>query len=226
MIYSRQVTCGQIEGTLHLPPNHARGGLAGPTMILIIDNYDSFTYNLVHLVVAETRAYEVVRNDTVSVQEIAEMNPDGILLSPGPGIPADAGITEAVVRELGASVPILGVCLGHQAIGEVFGGRIVRAPTLVHGKTSTIHHDGKTVFEGVKQDFTATRYHSLVVDRNLLPNELLISAFTADGVIMGLRHRTHPIEGVQFHPESILSTEGPRIVANWVRSCVPSTHTA
>ncbi len=191
-------------------------------MILIIDNYDSFTYNLVHLVEAETHAYEVIRNDIVSVEAIIEMAPAGILLSPGPGAPADAGISEAIIRKLGSSVPILGVCLGHQAIGEVFGGQVVQAPTLVHGKTSTIRHDGRTIFEGVEQNFVATRYHSLVVDRALLPNTLEISAETVDGVIMGLRHRTHPIEGVQFHPESILSTEGPKIVANWVRSCVPS----
>ena len=195
-------------------------------MILIIDNYDSFTYNLVHLVEAETSAYEVIRNDTVSVETIIEMAPAGILLSPGPGRPFNAGISEAVIRRLGSSFPILGVCLGHQAIGEVFGGRIVQAPTLVHGKTSTIHHDGKTIFEGVEQDFAATRYHSLVVDPSHLLAELEISAETPDGVIMGLRHRTHPIEGVQFHPESLLSTEGPKIVANWVRSCVPSVPAA
>jgi len=195
-------------------------------MILVIDNYDSFTYNLVHLVEAETSAYEVVRNDAVSVGSIIEMNPAGILLSPGPGRPADAGISEAIIRRLGSSVPILGVCLGHQAIGEVFGGRIVQAPTLVHGKTSNIHHDGNTIFEGVKQDFVATRYHSLVVERAFLPNTLEMSAETADGVIMGLRHRTHPIEGVQFHPESILSEEGPKIVTNWVRSCVPPVRSA
>ena len=191
-------------------------------MILVIDNYDSFTYNLVHLVEATTSAYKVVRNDAVSVEEIVEMAPAGILLSPGPGRPADAGITEAIISRLGSTVAILGVCLGHQAIGEVFGGRIVQASALVHGKTSSIHHDGKTVFEGVDQNFVATRYHSLVVDRTFLPDTLEISAETVDGVIMGLRHRTHPIEGVQFHPESILSTEGPKIVANWVRSCVPS----
>jgi len=190
-------------------------------MILIIDNYDSFTYNLAHLVELETSACKVVRNDAVSVEGIIEIAPAGILLSPGPGRPAGAGISEAVIRRLGSSVPILGVCLGHQALGEVFGGRIVQAPTLVHGKTSSIHHDGKTIFEGVEQNFVATRYHSLVVDRTLLPDELEISAETADGVVMGLRHRTHPIEGVQFHPESILSTEGPKIVANWVRSCMP-----
>ena len=195
-------------------------------MILIIDNYDSFTYNLVHLVEAATSAYEVVRNDTLSVEGIIEMAPAGILLSPGPGRPADAGISEAIIRRLGSSVPIFGVCLGHQAIGEAFGGRIVQAPTLVHGKKSSIQHDGKTIFEGVEQDFTATRYHSLVVDRSQLPDVLEVSAETADGVIMGLRHRTHPIEGVQFHPESVLSTEGPKIVANWVRSCVPSVRAA
>ncbi len=186
-------------------------------MILVLDNYDSFTYNLVHLVERETSACVVVRNDEVSVEEMREMKPDGLLLSPGPGRPADAGISEAAIRRLGASIPILGVCLGHQAIGEVFGGRIVQAPTLMHGKTSRISHDGRTVFEGVELNFVATRYHSLAVDRESLPEELMISAETSDGVIMGLRHRELPIEGVQFHPESVLTTEGPKIVANWVR---------
>jgi len=186
-------------------------------MILIIDNYDSFTYNLVHLVGGVTEAVRVVRNDQITLDEIAALAPAGVLISPGPGRPAEAGVSEAVIRRFGEATPILGVCLGHQAIGEVFGGRVVHAETLMHGKTSTVRHDGKAVFEGVPQDFVATRYHSLVVDRATLPDVLEVTAETADGVVMGLRHRSRPIEGVQFHPESILTTEGPRIVTNWVR---------
>ncbi|NNF58073.1 MAG: aminodeoxychorismate/anthranilate synthase component II [Rhodothermaceae bacterium] len=187
-------------------------------MILILDNYDSFTYNLVHLVGAETDGYVVVRNDQTTVDEVATMNLDGILISPGPGRPADAGISKALIHRFGPTTPILGVCLGHQAIGEAFGGRIVHAPELMHGKTSRIHHDGQSVFEDVEQDFIATRYHSLVVDRETVSDDLIISAETADSVIMGLRHREYPVEGVQFHPESILTTEGPKLVRNWVRS--------
>ena len=186
-------------------------------MILVIDNYDSFTYNLVHLVGAETDAYRVVRNDAVTLDEIEDLAPAGILISPGPGRPAQAGVSEAVVERFGETVPVLGVCLGHQAIGEVYGGRVVHAPTLMHGKTSRVRHDGRTVFEGVEQDFVATRYHSLVVDRGSLPDVLEVSAETADGVVMGFRHREFPVEGVQFHPESVLTTEGPRLVRNWVR---------
>ena len=187
-------------------------------MILVLDNYDSFTYNLVHLVGSVTDDYRVVRNDQITVEEIEDLAPAGILISPGPGRPAEAGVSEPIVDRLGAETPILGVCLGHQAIGEVYGGRVVHAPTLMHGKTSRVHHDGKTVFEGVAQDFVATRYHSLVVDRDSLPDVLEVSAETSDGVVMGFRHREHPVEGVQFHPESILTTEGPRLVRNWVRS--------
>jgi anthranilate synthase component II len=186
-------------------------------MILVIDNYDSFTYNLVHLVAGHTEDYRVERNDALSVEDVQALAPAGILISPGPGRPADAGITEDVIRQLGGETPILGVCLGHQAIGEVFGGRVTYAPELMHGKTSEVHHDAAGVFEGVPQGFTATRYHSLVVDREGLPDELAVTAWTPDGTIMGLRHRTLPVEGVQFHPESVLTTEGPRIVANWVR---------
>ena len=189
-------------------------------MILILDNYDSFTYNLVHLVGAEMNDYVVIRNDQTTIEEVASMNLDGILISPGPGRPAEAGISEALIRHFGATTPILGVCLGHQAIGEVYGGRIVHAPKLMHGKTSRIHHDGQSIFDNVEQDFIATRYHSLVVDRETVPENLIISAETADGVIMGFRHRTHPVEGVQFHPESILTTEGPKLIRNWVRLVV------
>jgi anthranilate synthase component 2 len=186
-------------------------------VILIVDNYDSFTYNLVHLVGAGTHAYRVIRNDALTVDEVRDLAPRAILISPGPGRPADAGISEDLIRTFGATTPTLGVCLGHQAIGEVFGGRVVHAPTLMHGKTSQIHHDGQTVFEGVEQDFTATRYHSLAVDRATLPDELEVSAETDDGVIMGLRHRDFPVEGIQFHPESVLTVEGPKLIANWLQ---------
>ncbi len=185
-------------------------------MILVIDNYDSFTYNLVHLVGTHTEDLEVVRNDAWTVDDVRERKPQGILISPGPGRPAEAGITEPVIRELGATTPILGVCLGHQAIGEVFGGRITYAPTLMHGKTSEIRHDDSGVFRGVANPFTATRYHSLIVDREGLPDVLEITAETDDGVIMGLRHRGQPVEGIQFHPESVLTSEGPRIIDNWL----------
>ena len=186
-------------------------------MILVVDNYDSFTYNLVHLVAVEADV-QVVRNDAVTVADVVALAPRGILISPGPGRPADAGVSEALVRELGPTTPIFGVCLGHQAIGEVYGGRITHAPTLMHGKTSRIQHAGAGVFAGAEPDFVATRYHSLVVDRASLPDSLEVTAETSDGVVMGLRHRVHPVEGVQFHPESVLTTEGPRLVANWVRS--------
>lgn len=185
-------------------------------MILIIDNYDSFTYNLVHIVAEYTDDYKVIRNDDLTVEEVKELYPDRILISPGPGRPADAGITEPIIKELGHQTPILGVCLGHQAIGEVFGGKVIHAPKLMHGKTSAIHHDGKSVFRNIPDKFTATRYHSLVLDPNQIPDELEVSARSDDSVIMGLRHREYPLEGIQFHPESILTTEGPNIVKNWL----------
>lgn len=186
-------------------------------MILIIDNYDSFTYNLVHIVAEETDDYKVIRNDAMTVEEIRKLNPDRVLISPGPGRPEDAGITEDLIRVLGQEIPILGVCLGHQAIGDVFGAKVVHAPSLMHGKTSEIFHDGKSVFDGVEDGFIATRYHSLVLAPDTIPEELEVSAKTNDGVIMGVRHRSYPIEGIQFHPESILTTEGPKIVKNWLK---------
>ncbi|MGM0745183.1 MAG: anthranilate synthase component II [Bacteroidota bacterium] len=185
-------------------------------MILIIDNYDSFTYNLVHIVAQVTDTYRVVRNDELSVDEIRELNPSKILISPGPGRPEDAGITEDLIKQAGQDIPILGVCLGHQAIGDVFGAEVTYAPSLMHGKTSLIQHDAKTVFAGIDQHFTATRYHSLALNPDTIPEELEVSARTPDGVIMGVRHRQFPIEGIQFHPESILTTEGPKIVQNWL----------
>ncbi|MEX1054963.1 MAG: aminodeoxychorismate/anthranilate synthase component II [Rhodothermales bacterium] len=194
-------------------------------MILVIDNYDSFTYNLVHLVGGHTDDLRVVRNDAVEVEEIRRLAPSAILISPGPGRPAEAGITEDVIRALGEEIPILGVCLGHQAIGEVYGGRVGYAPTLMHGKTSEVQHDGRGIFRDVATPFTATRYHSLVVDRESLPEDLEITAETADGVIMGLRHRRFPVEGIQFHPESVLTREGPKIIANWITSVLHRTPT-
>ncbi|MFH5831870.1 anthranilate synthase component II [Halalkalibaculum sp. DA3122] len=187
-------------------------------MILIIDNYDSFTYNLVHIVAGHTDAYRVVRNDEMTVEEVREMAPAGILISPGPGRPGEAGITEPVIEALGARIPVLGVCLGHQAIGEVFGGKVVHAPKLMHGKTSQIHHDGKTIFNGIADGFTATRYHSLVLDPHQIPGALEVTARSEDDVVMGVRHRQFPVEGIQFHPESILTDAGPRLVANWLDS--------
>ena len=186
-------------------------------MILIIDNYDSFTYNLVHLVAAHADAYKVVRNDAMTFDEVKEMEPLGILISPGPGRPEDAGITEDVIRDLGRKTPLLGVCLGHQAIGKVYGGKVTYAPALMHGKTSSIHHDGKGVFRDVPDGFTATRYHSLVLDPESIPSELEVTARSEDDVIQGIRHREFPVEGIQFHPESILTTEGPKIIENWLK---------
>ncbi|MEX1063021.1 MAG: aminodeoxychorismate/anthranilate synthase component II [Balneolaceae bacterium] len=185
-------------------------------MILIIDNYDSFTYNLVHLVAASTEDYAVIRNDAKTMDDIVKMNPAGILISPGPGRPEKAGVSELVIRELGPRIPVLGVCLGHQAVGHVYGASVVYAPSLMHGKTSRVNHDGLTLFRGVEENFTATRYHSLVLKSDSVPDELEISAVSDDDVIMGVRHREYPVEGIQFHPESILTTEGPKIIRNWL----------
>ena len=185
-------------------------------MILVIDNYDSFTYNLVQYLQELGRAVEVHRNDAITVAEIERRRPDAIVISPGPRTPDHAGVTLEAIRGLSGKTPILGVCLGHQAIGQAFGGRIARAPTLMHGKTSRIEHDGRTVFLGLPNPFEATRYHSLVVDPGSVPAELEISATTEGGVIMGLRHRRHPTEGVQFHPESILTGEGKRLLRNFL----------
>ncbi|HKL14193.1 MAG TPA: aminodeoxychorismate/anthranilate synthase component II [Balneolaceae bacterium] len=192
-------------------------------MILIIDNYDSFTYNLVHIVAGVTDDYKVIRNDKLSVEEIKAMNPSKILISPGPGRPEDAGITEEIIRELGPVIPVLGVCLGHQAIGHVYGAEVIHAPSLMHGKTSLIEHDGKSVFADVEENFIATRYHSLALKTSTIPASLNVTARTKDGVIMGIRHTEYPIEGIQFHPESILTTEGPKIVKNWLKLTYPET---
>lgn len=185
-------------------------------MILIIDNYDSFTYNLVNLVALHTRELQVIRNDALSISEIKKLNPHGILISPGPGHPSSAGISEKVIAELGSRVPVLGICLGHQAIGKVFGAQIIRAPKPMHGKVSRISHDGKGAFSALPQNFTATRYHSLIISDDGLPEELHVSARSDDGDIQGIRHKTYPIEGIQFHPESILTIHGPQIIYNWI----------
>jgi 4-amino-4-deoxychorismate synthase (2-amino-4-deoxychorismate-forming) component II len=187
-------------------------------MLLVIDNYDSFTYNLVQYLGELGEQIEVRRNNEIAVDEIAsQLNPDRIVISPGPGTPSDAGISMEVINHFGSTTPILGVCLGHQSIGQVFGGRVVRAPRLFHGKSSRVQHDGKTVFAGLEQDFDAGRYHSLIVDQADLPDCLEVSARTSDGIIMGLRHRTMRIEGVQFHPESIMTTEGKKLLANFLK---------
>ena len=186
-------------------------------MILVIDNYDSFTYNLVQYLGELGAEIEVRRNDAVTISEIEDsLRPDKILISPGPGTPNGAGVSLALIERFAGRVPIFGVCLGHQAIGQVFGGRVVRAPAPVHGKASEICHDGKTIFEGLEYRFKAGRYHSLIVERETFPDELEISATTPDGLIMGLRHRELKIEGVQFHPESILTTEGKKLITNFL----------
>lgn len=185
-------------------------------MILIIDNYDSFTFNLVQFLGELGASMVVKRNDAVTLEEVRAMQPDRIVISPGPCTPAEAGISVDLVRNMAGEAPILGVCLGHQSIGEAFGGRVVRAPYLMHGKTSRILHDGRTVFTGLQQDFIATRYHSLIVERESLPDDLEVSAWTSDGTIMGLRHRRWPVEGVQFHPESILTATGKQLLGNFL----------
>jgi anthranilate synthase/aminodeoxychorismate synthase-like glutamine amidotransferase len=185
-------------------------------MLVVIDNYDSFTYNLVQYLGEMGAEMNVYRNDEISVDEIESLTPERILISPGPGTPDSAGISLAVIEAFAGRLPILGVCLGHQAIGQVFGGRVVRAPEPVHGKPVDVDHDGKTIFKGVAQPFSAGRYHSLVVERDGLPDCLEISASSPDGLIMGLRHKTLKIEGVQFHPESILTPEGKKLLQNFL----------
>lgn len=187
-------------------------------MILVIDNYDSFTYNLVQYLGELGESIVVKRNDEIDLAGIEALKPDHILLSPGPCTPNEAGICLSLIDHFKGKIPILGVCLGHQAIGQAFGGEVIRAERLMHGKTSPIHHDGKTVFAGLPNPFTATRYHSLIVRRDNLPEELEISAETAEGEIMGLRHKTYRIEGVQFHPESILTDHGHQMLRNFLSS--------
>jgi anthranilate synthase/aminodeoxychorismate synthase-like glutamine amidotransferase len=187
-------------------------------VLLVIDNYDSFTYNLVQYLGELGSEVEVRRNDAIDIDGIAALAPDGIVISPGPCTPNEAGISMPTVEAFAGRIPILGVCLGHQSIGQVFGGNVIRAPRLMHGKTSPIEHDGRGIFRGLANPFIATRYHSLIVERDSLPSELEISAWTAEGEIMGLRHRTHAVDGVQFHPESILTVEGKRLLANFLET--------
>ncbi len=185
-------------------------------MILLIDNYDSFTYNLYQYLCELGAEVSVRRNDAITTAEIAALAPERIVISPGPCTPQEAGISVRVIREFAGKTPILGVCLGHQAIGAAFGGAVVRAPVVMHGKLSAIHHDGRGIFADVPQDFTATRYHSLIVERETLPDCLEITAETSDGIIMGLRHRDYVVEGVQFHPEAILTEHGRELLRNFL----------
>jgi anthranilate synthase component 2 len=194
-------------------------------LLVVIDNYDSFTYNLVQYLgelgsqLPVASEIQVYRNDKIDIAQIAALKPDGVVISPGPGRPEDAGISGAIIRELGATLPILGVCLGHQSIGQVFGGKIISAPMLMHGKTSEIYHTGVGVFRGLDNPFTATRYHSLAIERETCPDVLEITAWVDDGTIMGVRHRNYNhIEGVQFHPESILTASGKQLLRNFLES--------
>jgi anthranilate synthase/aminodeoxychorismate synthase-like glutamine amidotransferase len=186
-------------------------------MLLVIDNYDSFTYNLVQYFGELGADPQVKRNDAITPDEVEKMKPQKIVFSPGPGRPEEAGISMELIRKFGGKIPILGVCLGHQCMGEVYGGKVVRAGRLMHGKTSPIQHDGKGVFQGLPNPFEATRYHSLIVEKNSVPSCLEVCAETAEGEIMGLRHREYPVHGVQFHPESILSKEGKDLLANFLK---------
>lgn len=185
-------------------------------MILIIDNYDSFTYNLYQYIGEIKKDIKVYRNDKVSLKEIEKMSPEKIVISPGPCSPREAGISVEVIKYFAGKIPILGVCLGHQSIGAAFGGKIIRSPEIMHGKTSLIYHDSKTIFKGIQNPFEATRYHSLVIDRESLPNCLTVSAWTSNGLIMGVRHKEYLIEGVQFHPESILTKVGKDLLKNFL----------
>ena len=185
-------------------------------MILLIDNYDSFTYNLYHYLGELGAEVRVAYNDKITLDEIADLRPERIVISPGPCTPNEAGISCEAIKRFGAHTPILGVCLGHQSIGAAYGGRIIRAPSIMHGKLSDVSHDGKTIFCGLKNPFAAMRYHSLVIDPTSLPAELLVSARTYDGVIMAVRHQNFPVEGVQFHPESILAEEGKKLLKNFL----------
>jgi len=186
--------------------------------VVVVDNYDSFTFNLVQYLETLGARCDVRLNDRTTAEEVAESNPDGIVLSPGPGTPDDAGVTLDVVARLAGRVPILGVCLGHQSIGQAFGGRVVRATRLMHGKTSPILHDGRSVYRGLPSPFPATRYHSLVVEEASLPDCLEITAKTPEGELMGIRHKTLAVEGVQFHPESILTEHGMKLMHNWLEA--------
>ncbi len=185
-------------------------------MIFMLDNYDSFVYNLVQYFGVLGEHVEVRRNDKISVHEIEDMNPSAVIISPGPCTPDEAGISMEAIRYFSGKIPVFGVCLGHQSMGQVFGGRVIRAPQVVHGKVSQIHHDGKTIFQNIEDGFTATRYHSLIIERGTLPDCLEVSAWTDDGLIMAVRHKEYSVEGVQFHPESILTQSGMKILENFL----------
>ena len=198
-------------------------------MIIVIDNYDSFTYNLVQYLeelgqeTIVAKDIQVYRNDQISLDQIRQLKPDAVVISPGPGRPEDSGISPEIIKNLGGDLPILGVCLGHQGIGQVFGGKVVSAPVLMHGKTSEIHHNGVGVFQGLANPFTATRYHSLVIDRSTFPEVLEVTAWVEDGTVMGVRHRQYPhLQGVQFHPESILTTLGKELLKNFLAEIAPA----
>ncbi len=186
-------------------------------MLLMIDNYDSFTYNLVQYFGELGQELKVYRNNKITIAEIEAMNPDRIVVSPGPCTPKEAGISIDVIRHFAGKIPVLGVCLGHQSIGDAFGGEVIRAPYLMHGKTSLIHHDGKTIFAGLPNPFEATRYHSLIIKRETMPSVLEVSAWTDDGIVMGVRHKQYKVEGVQFHPESILTGAGKDLLGNFLK---------
>ena len=187
-------------------------------MILLLDNYDSFTYNIYQLLSELGTEVEVIRHDCITVEEIRQRGYEALVISPGPGVPKDAGISEDAIRQLGPELPVLGICLGHQAIGEVYGGKVVRAGAIVHGKSSALHHDGRGLYEGLPQNIPVARYHSLIVERESLPDCLEVASELEDGTIMGLRHKEYPVEGIQFHPESILTPEGHKMLANFLNS--------
>jgi para-aminobenzoate synthetase component 2 len=185
-------------------------------MILLIDNYDSFTYNLVQMLEHMNQEVKVFRNDQVDIPEIEKLAPSALIISPGPGTPAQAGISVEAIRYFGPRIPVLGVCLGHQSVAEAYGGRVVRADRIMHGKTSLIFHDGRSIYQEIPRPFEAVRYHSLIVERSTLPDHLEVTAWTEEGEIMGIRHRDYPVEGVQYHPESILTKEGPSLLKTFI----------
>ena len=187
-------------------------------MILLLDNYDSFTYNIYQLLSELGTEVEVIRHDCITVEEIRQRGYEALVISPGPGVPKEAGISEDAIWQLGPELPVLGICLGHQAIGEVYGGKVVRAGAIVHGKSSALHHDGRGLYEGLPQNTPVARYHSLIVERESLPDCLEVASELEDGTIMGLRHKEYPVEGIQFHPESILTPEGHKMLANFLKS--------